>query len=519
MVVSGSSAAGPGDLGRAFAAIAARHAMRPAIRALDGRDVDYAELDALSGRLARWLVARGAGPGGVVALQNAKTPEGYAAMLACLKIGAAYANLDPQGPPARLARILSACRPAAVVCDEAPAAAVAMAAQGLGLPVMSIRDHATEIARLPAALPADLRGATGADPAYIMFTSGSTGTPKGAAIAHGSVLNFIAWTQATFAIGPDDVVANANPIYFDNSVFDFYAALFSGACLAPVAVEPGDAAAAVHRVDAARCTVWFSVPSLLIYLMTMKALSAERFASVRTIVFGGEGFPKRELAKLFAMFGARASLFNVYGPTECTCICSAHRVSASDLADLDGLPPLGRIAGLFSYAVLDGDAAVTPGAVGELCLMGPQVGLGYCNDPERTRAAFVPDPLRPGQAERMYRTGDLVRDVDGCLFFVGRKDNQIKHMGYRIELEEIEAAINRLDYVVQSAAVYKRMRETFGHIVAYVATEDTGVDDARLRGDLARLLPSYMLPNRFVISRELPKNANGKVDRARLMTL
>jgi D-alanine--poly(phosphoribitol) ligase subunit 1 len=119
----------------------------------------------------------------------------------------------------------------------------------------------------------------------------------------------------------------------------------------------------------------------------------------------------------------------------------------------------------------------------------------------------------------MYRTGDLVREVDGRLHFVGRKDNQIKHMGYRIELEEIEAAIHRLDYVVQAAVVYKRVRDTFGHIVAYVASEDASIKDARLRSDLKSLLPSYMVPNRFVLSRELPKNANGKVDRARLKDL
>jgi D-alanine--poly(phosphoribitol) ligase subunit 1 len=116
----------------------------------------------------------------------------------------------------------------------------------------------------------------------------------------------------------------------------------------------------------------------------------------------------------------------------------------------------------------------------------------------------------------MYRTGDLVRESGGCLYFVGRKDNQIKHMGYRIELEEIEAAIGRLDYVVQAAVVYKRVRDSFGHIVAYVAGGGAAIDDARLRADLKTLLPAYMLPNRFVLCDELPKNANGKVDRARL---
>ena len=508
------------NLGQAFGNVVARHGMLPAIRAADGAKISYADLDALSNRLARWLSARHAGPGRVVALQNGMTPRGYAAMLACLKVGAAYTNLDVQNPPERLGHILSVCRPLLVLCDESPAEALVDAAARVSIPVVAMPDHMAEIDALEATVPPGLGAPTGADPAYVMFTSGSTGIPKGVAVSHASVLNFAAWARTVFGIGPGDVVANANPIYFDNSVFDFYAALFSGACLAPIGSgDLGDAAATVRRVDEAKCTVWFSVPSLLIYLMTMKALRSDTFRSVRSIIFGGEGYPKGELAKLFDLYGGRCGLYNVYGPTECTCICSVYRISAEDFRDTHGLPPLGRIADNFSYLVLDGDAAVAPGETGELCLLGPQVGLGYYNDPERTAAAFVQNPIAPALPQRMYRTGDLVRAVDGKLHFCGRKDNQIKHMGYRIELEEIEAAVNRLDYVVQVAVIYKRVRDSFGHIIAYVATEDATLEDARLRADLKALLPAYMMPNRFVVSSELPKNANGKVDRARLKNL
>jgi len=508
------------NLGRAFAQTAARHRDMPAIRPRSGPDVDYGGLEAMTHRLARWLLSRNAGPGSVVGLQNGKTPEGYAAMLACLEVGAAYVNLDVQNPPERLGRILSVCRPLLVLCDEPPARSLIEAAEPAAAPVISLRDHAPEIETLDGTLPSNLPTVTGADPAYVMFTSGSTGIPKGVAVSHGSVLNFIAWARSVFGIGPGDVVANVNPIYFDNSVFDFYAALFSGACLAPIGnADPVNPAETVRRVDEAKCTIWFSVPSLLIYLMTMKSLRADTFRSMRHIVFGGEGYPKSELSKLFNLYGGRCALFNVYGPTECTCICSAYRISAEDFRDTQGLPPLGPIADNFSYLVLDGDAAVAAGDPGELCLMGPQVALGYYNDPERTAASFVQNPLARALPQRMYRTGDIVRSVDGLLHFIGRKDNQIKHMGYRIELEEIENAIYRLGYVIQAAVVYKRTRNRFGHIVAHVATGDTTVEEARLRSDLKALLPSYMVPNRFVLSCELPKNANGKVDRVRLKDL
>ena len=334
------------NLGRTFSETAAQNRDLAAIRIAPGQDIDYATLEARSNRLARWLVGRNVGPGAVVALQNGKTLDGYAAMLACLKVGAAYTNLDVQNPVERLGRILSVCRPVFILCDEAPAPSVTGAAALAFVPVTCMRDHRDELASSEASPPA-LPPVTGSDAAYVMFTSGSTGTPKGVAISHGSVLNFIAWARSVFGIGPGDVVANANPIYFDNSVFDFYSALFTGACSAPItSAQLCKSRPTVRAVDEAGCTVWFSVPSLLIYLMTMKALGADTFRAVRTIVFGGEGYPKSELAKLFALYGERCRLYNVYGPTECTCICSAFGFRRTILCR-HGLPPLGRIADNF----------------------------------------------------------------------------------------------------------------------------------------------------------------------------
>src|SRR5262249_31131391 len=165
----------------------------------------------------------------------------------------------------------------------------------------------------------------GSDPAYIMFTSGSTGVPKGAVIGHDNLLHFIGWTQTQYDFTPDDVHTHLNPLYFDNSVFDIYSTFFTGGELVPFDWNSlQDPAALAGRVRAMRCTVWFSVPSLLMYLQVMKVATRSHLGTLRKIVFGGEGFPKPRLKQLFDELNPAAELHNVYGPTECTCICSSY---------------------------------------------------------------------------------------------------------------------------------------------------------------------------------------------------
>jgi D-alanine--poly(phosphoribitol) ligase subunit 1 len=510
--------------GQEFEAVASAHPSRLALR-LPDRSVTYAELDAASNRVARQLRKRGVGQRDVIAIAHTKTVECYAAMLASLKLGSIYCNIDETNPTERLARIFSTCQPRLVVgvgvgvgeglSDGVRGAASSSGAGLLDFAEQDVRNEHLDTSPTPLATD----GLTGADPAYIMYTSGSTGTPKGATMTHANVLNFAAWARQRFAITPDDVLTNVNPMYFDNSVFDFYASLLNGAAMAPVPrAFTADAPRLVQAVDKAGCTIWFSVPSMLIYLMSMKVLNADSFARIRSIVFGGEGYPKPELRRLHRLFGSRASLVNVYGPTECTCICSARAIEPEDLADDAGFAPLGPVADNFGFIVFDEDEqAVGAGGVGELWLSGPQVGLGYYNDPDRTSASFPSNPLNLAWSERCYRTGDIVRvGADGrCLSFVGRHDNQIKHMGYRIELEEIEAALQRVPGVVQAAVVYKAGSRGFKHIVAYVSG-DSLPDEDGLRQSLRNTLPSYMVPQRFNLMEELPRNANGKIDRRSL---
>jgi D-alanine--poly(phosphoribitol) ligase subunit 1 len=361
---------------------------------------------------------------------------------------------------------------------------------------------------------ASLSTMTGGHPAYIMFTSGSTGIPKGAVMSHNNVLNFIHWAQDRFEVTPEDIFSNVNPMYFDNSVFDFYVSLFSGASLVPLtATQVRDPCQLLDVINRLRCTIWFSVPSLLVYLLATRALDTHDLPAVRKIVFGGEGLPKSKLKKLYDLFGERAELENVYGPTECTCICSAHTIQPADFADMKALAPLGFLAPDFSYEILGpADSADE----GELFLCGPNVGLGYYNDHERTATSFIQNPMHRRFRDIGYRTGDLVRrDPDGRLHFIGRTDFQIKHMGYRIELEEVESALASLPQVGECAVIYRKLGDGLGELVGFVVAAEPTDPDELVHG-VAHLLPAYMIPRRISVLKDLPRNANGKIDRIAL---
>ena len=482
------------NLGLRFQSIAKQYAQRTALWFSESNTVSYGELDRTANQIARLLLDLGVAPNDVICFPGKKSLFTFASMVACLKIGAIYSILDPDNPPRRLYRILSTCDPKLVISEDDDT---------------KLEGYSDEI------LP-QTHDITGANPAYIMFTSGSTGFPKGAVMTHDNILNLIGWSKETYGISHKDVLTNVNPLFFDNSVFDIYSALFTGACLVPFTKEEvRDPKLLVNKVDEAKCTLWFSVPSLLIFLQTMKATDGKHFRSIRRFIFGGEGYPKAKLEKLYNTYVDSAEFFNVSGPTECTCICSSYRIMRQDFQDLQGFPPLGEIARNFLFLILDDDNNKVPeGELGELCLLGPNVGKGYYNDPERTAAVFVQNPFNNEFPEIVYKTGDLVRLEGGKLYIHGRKDNQIKHMGYRIELEEIEVALHCLDYVSEAAAFYTTI-DGLSRIIAVVASCG-GLGDNQIRADLGQIIPDYMIPSVYHYKETLPKNPNGKIDRKAL---
>ncbi|MCK9472195.1 amino acid adenylation domain-containing protein [Sulfurimonas sp.] len=480
--------------------------------------ITYDELNKLSNKIANYFLSLGIKKYDVIGIFNTKEPVGYATMLACLKIGAAYTNIDEENPLVRLEKIINTCKPKLLVCNHTPFELIQKASKDLHINLVDFgnntlfkyfKDKDLEVSKK----------IVGSTPAYIMFTSGSTGSPKGVAVSHSNVLSFLGWSIERYGVTTNDIFAGISPLYFDNSVFDFYTALFSGASLVPVEKEVAkNPQELIKLVDKMRCTVWFSVPSLLVYLLTIKLLSEKTLQSIKIFTFGGEGFPKGELKKLYNLYSEQAKFINVYGPTEGTCICSSYDISQKDFEDMQTLAPLGTINPNFEYMIVDKNMQeVQEGEKGELCLAGQNIALGYYNDIERTSQNFVQNPFITTHRDIIYKTGDIVYEKDGLLWFAGRVDNQIKHMGYRIELEEIESALNSIPYVSQSAVIYERVKLNYGKIVAFIAT-DQNISEREIKNDLNTMLPSYMIPTIIKTMQNLPKNKNGKVDKKQLFS-
>jgi amino acid adenylation domain-containing protein len=487
-----------------FAEVAAGQPGRPAVTA-DGRTLTYRQLDDLATSMAGGLAAAGVRRGDRVGLLMARSTELVAALLAVLRAGAAYVPFDPQYPRDRLTFMAEDAGVRLVVVDDDHA--------GL-FPNSATATVSGLTATVPQTQPA---AAETADEAYVIYTSGSTGRPKGVVVPHANVMSLVQGTQGMFGFSSDDVWTWFHSAAFDFSVWEIWGCLLNGGRLVVVPRLTARSSDDLRDLLAReRVTVLNQTPSAFANLLPHVERHG-RPPDLRLVVFGGEPLDVRMLTRwMDALPDGQCRLVNMYGITETTVHSTAAEVTRATA--LTGSRSVGRAIPGWSLRVVDESGNVLPpGCLGEIIVGGAGVASGYLNRPELTADRFRFDAQT---GERTYCSGDRGRLLlDGSVEHFGRIDSQVKLRGYRIELDEIRSVLlERPDVAAAAVLVADR---TPGHgdaeLRAYVvARSGTAADGAALRRWLSRRLPDFMLPAAVVAVDELPLDANGKLDAARL---
>ena len=473
-------------------------------------EISYSQLLEKSKRIGSGLIDK-IKPRHPVAVLGEKGIEALSAFFGIAYAGGFYVLINPELPRYRIEQIQSVLQAEYIITDEEHKA------QAKGLVnnenILDIKDLClTEINT--TALAGIRSKMVDTDPLYANFTSGSTGVPKGVLVSHRSVLDFIDTFTDEFGINEHDTIGNQAPFDFDVSVKDIYSAIKTGATLVVIPKRLfSSPAQLIDYICEHDITIMIWAVSALCLISAFHGLDYRVPNSVRSVLFSGEEMPLKHL-KSWMTHLPSTEFVNLYGPTEITCNCTYHRISRE--RDYSIGIPIGSPFQNERVFLLDGEnRLITENEeIGELCVSGTALALGYYNNPKQTEKAFCQNPLNCQYPERIYRTGDLAKyNQNGELQFCGRKDFQIKHMGHRIELEEIERIISKVDGVERLCAVYEHERsKLFGFYVG-------SIDKKELHTKLRSYLPVYMIPNSFCQLDEFPLTKNGKVDRKTLLEM
>ena len=430
-----------------------------------------------------------------VAVFMEKSPEAVAAFFGAVYAGNYYVPLDAEMPAARISAILEMLAPPVVICDESAKNTVKQWGQAAEFDIWaydSIKDTPIqgEMLRLAREKAIDC------DPLYVVFTSGSTGIPKGVVASHRNVIDYIGNLSQVLQTDRETVFGIQSPFYLDACLKEIYGAIAQGgaAVIVPRRLFMFPVSLLEYLAENGANTICW-VSSALGFVAGIGALGKARLPDLRTVAFGGETIKNEHLNEWMAAFPA-ARFVHLYGPTEATGM-SAYHVVEKPLKKGERLP-IGRPFGNTDIILLDD----------EICIRGAGLALGYFGDEERTRESFAQNP-RSSFPDRLYKTGDIGRmGDDGLLYFAGRRDSQVKHMGYRVELSEIERAAGEAEGVAGSACVYDEER---GRLALFCAGSESPILQ-----QLKKSLPRHMLPQKIIWLDALPTLHGGKIDRQEL---
>lgn len=352
------------------------------------------------------------------------------------------------------------------------------------------------------------------DAVYMLFTSGSTGIPKGIKISHYNLYNYIKAFTKRNSITDNDRFIQMNDLTFDLSVHSLFLSILHGACL--YIPSSSERINPVKFINDYSITNILMVPSSIAFMKKMRVLKDNSLMSVKYLSFCGETLPF-DNAILMAKAAPNAKLENLYGPTEATIACTYFEFdkNTEELIEYSGSMPIGKAYDGMEVELYDENLnKITDDSTGQIVLSGKQLAKGYVNNEEQTKEKFVmiDNSLH-------YLTGDLGRRINGELVFLGRNDSQVQIKGYRVEIFEIENAISKIDGIISNAVIPTPVGAvTYENTAAFIVC-NKDIDTNKIKDDLAKMLPNYMIPNKYIILDSMPLNSNGKIDRNQLKKL
>ena len=462
----------------------------------------YNEFEGRVRKLSSYLTELSVQPGQIVGVRIERSFDMLTALYAVNRCGAAYMPIGLDTPQNRLSFMLKDSGAPILLTHSGIPAEVPESVRRIDLDTLCLPDSLKEH---PAYARPEL-------PAYVIYTSGSTGEPKGVLISNRSIVNRIYWMNRMFGMDQEDVILQKTPYTFDVSVWELFWWSNYGASLAILPPEAHkDPEQIIQAVEQYHVTKMHFVPSMLSAFLNYVAVSgsAGRLSSLQQVFASGEALMPAQVA-LFYKLLPTAELINLYGPTECTVDVSYYRCPRCELECV----PIGKPVDNTQLYVLNSKLELLPpGAMGELCIAGNLVGIGYLNRPELTASRFVDNPFGPG---KLYRTGDLARwNTEGEIEYLGRIDHQVKLRGQRIELGEIEHRMTLIPGIQSAISMVQKQDNGDSVLVAYY-TGTTEYSMENIREMLSGHLPEYMIPQLTMHLDEMPLSPNGKADRKRL---